>query len=62
MAEYSVDEEIDTFFRQTTASRAECDESALSLVGGAAVVPVTIQGVCSYTVPYGGWPLMRRGI
>ena len=50
MAEYSVDEEIDAFFRQTTATRAECDELALTLVGGVVIVPVAIQGVCSYTV------------
>ena len=50
MAEYSVDKEIDAFFRQTTATRAECDERPLTLVGGAVVVPVAVQGVCSYTV------------
>lgn len=50
MTEYSVDGEIADFFRQTTATRAECDEHALALVGGPAVMPVAVQGVCSYTI------------
>ncbi|KAI1174369.1 hypothetical protein F4777DRAFT_387634 [Nemania sp. FL0916] len=47
--EYSVDLEIAHFFEQTSATRSECDASAKELVGGD-VVPVAIQGVCSYTV------------
>lgn len=54
MTEYSVDEEIAAFFRQTTATRAECDERALVLAGAAAAVPVKIPGVCNYTVYAGG--------
>ncbi|KAI0186564.1 hypothetical protein EV127DRAFT_394769 [Xylaria flabelliformis] len=47
--EYSVDLEIVNFFGQTSATRSECDASAKQLVGGD-VVPVAVQGVCSYTV------------
>ncbi|TLD20607.1 hypothetical protein PspLS_08431 [Pyricularia sp. CBS 133598] len=50
MAEYSNDDAIATFFTQTTASREECDSRALTLAGGPAVVPMAVQGVCSYTV------------
>ncbi|OQE28130.1 hypothetical protein PENFLA_c005G08840 [Penicillium flavigenum] len=47
--EYSVDEEILYFFRKTSATQSSCDDYAQELVGGS-VVPVTVQGVCSYTV------------
>ncbi|KAJ8126099.1 hypothetical protein O1611_g7539 [Lasiodiplodia mahajangana] len=47
--EYSVDSEIVHFFGQTSATRSECDALAKQLVGGN-VVPVAVQGVCSYTV------------
>jgi hypothetical protein len=47
---YSADKVINMFFKsQTTVSRQECDELALSLVGGP-VNPVPIQGAFSYTV------------
>ncbi|KAI0418735.1 hypothetical protein F5X98DRAFT_108991 [Xylaria grammica] len=47
--EYSADTEIVRFFGQTSATRSECDASAKQLVGGN-VVPVAVQGACSYTV------------
>ncbi|KAF2494029.1 hypothetical protein BU16DRAFT_590927 [Lophium mytilinum] len=47
--EYSRDAAIAEFFNQTCATRASCDNKALKLVGGK-VVPVEVQGVCSYTV------------
>ncbi|KAI0100324.1 hypothetical protein GGR51DRAFT_575408 [Nemania sp. FL0031] len=47
--EYSVDLEIVRFFGQTSATQSECDDLAKQLVGGN-VVPVAVQGVCSYTV------------
>ncbi|KAJ6021967.1 hypothetical protein N7540_007471 [Penicillium herquei] len=46
--EYSVDEEILHFFRQTSATQLACNACAQELVGGP-VVPVKIQGSCSYT-------------
>lgn len=48
-AEHSLDQELLTFFAQTSATRSECDALAHELVGGNAV-PVPVQGVCSYTV------------
>ncbi|KAK4101364.1 hypothetical protein N658DRAFT_425828 [Parathielavia hyrcaniae] len=48
-SEYSVDAEIDEFFQKTSATRAECHARAKELVDGN-VVPVPIQGVCSYAV------------
>ncbi|KAK4152022.1 hypothetical protein C8A00DRAFT_16641 [Chaetomidium leptoderma] len=50
--EYSVEQEILDFFKQTSATRSECDTLAKELVRGTAV-PFAVQGVCSYTV-YGG--------
>ena len=50
MTEYCVDEDIAAFFRQTTATRAECDERAVALASGVAAVPLKIQGNCSSTV------------
>ncbi|KAJ5723854.1 hypothetical protein N7488_001889 [Penicillium malachiteum] len=47
--EYSVDEEILQFFRQTSATQLACNARAEELVGGP-VVPVEIQGSCSYMV------------
>lgn len=41
--EYVVDEEI-------AVRRETCDVMAKELVGGDRVVPVAVQGVCSYTV------------
>jgi len=48
--EYSLDVAIAEFFSQTSASREACDTNkAKDLVGGK-VVPVTVQGNCSYSV------------
>lgn len=46
---YSVDQELADFFQQTTATRSACYSFARAHVGGD-VVPVAVQGVCSYTV------------
>ena len=46
---YSVAAEIKAFFEQTSATRVDCDAKAINLVGGN-VVPVAIQGACSYSV------------
>ncbi|KAI5865624.1 hypothetical protein GGS23DRAFT_560059 [Durotheca rogersii] len=48
-SEYSVDEEIASFFSKTSATRSACDDRAEELAGGK-VVPVQVQGVCSYSV------------
>lgn len=48
-SDYSVDAEIEVFFQKTSATRLECDARARELTGGE-VVPVAVQGVCSYTV------------
>ncbi|KAL4885671.1 hypothetical protein BJY04DRAFT_231099 [Aspergillus karnatakaensis] len=50
--EYPVDEEIAHFFEKTTATRAACDAYAAEHFGGE-VIPVAVQGVCSYTVYVG---------
>ncbi|CAG8291587.1 unnamed protein product [Penicillium salamii] len=47
--EYSLDEEIVYFFSTTSATKSSCDARAQELVGGS-VVPVAVQGNCSYTV------------
>lgn len=47
--EYSVDQEIATFFEQTSTTREACDNFATEQLGGD-IVPVAVQGVCSYTV------------
>ncbi|KAM6511090.1 hypothetical protein FSOLCH5_011535 [Fusarium solani] len=47
--EYSMDEGIAEFFSKTTSSQAECNNRAQELVGGS-LVPVAVQGVCSYSV------------
>lgn len=47
--EYSADQEIAHFFEQTSAARLACDAYAKEHLGGD-VIPVAVQGVCSYTV------------
>lgn len=46
---YSLDQEIADFFEKTAATRSECDTFASEHLGGN-IVPVAVQGVCSYTV------------
>ncbi|KAI0528476.1 hypothetical protein GGR58DRAFT_519028 [Xylaria digitata] len=53
--EYSVCSDIEAFFKKTPASRLICDARARELAGGR-VIPVDIQGACSYTV-YAGFEL-----
>ncbi|KAI0399816.1 hypothetical protein F4802DRAFT_533771 [Xylaria palmicola] len=53
--EYSACSEIEAFFEKTLASRPICDARARELAGGS-VIPVDIQGACSYTV-YAGFGL-----
>lgn len=48
--EYAVDDEIAAFFRKTTATKTECEARARQLTGSDRVLPITIQGVCSYSV------------
>ncbi|KAK4077135.1 uncharacterized protein Triagg1_4102 [Trichoderma aggressivum f. europaeum] len=49
-SEYSNDAEIAGFFTtKTSAARSACDARARELVGGS-VVPVEVQGACSYSV------------
>lgn len=48
-AEYSVEDEILTFFAKTSACRSDCDARAEELVGGRATT-LDVQGNCSYTV------------
>ncbi|KAL7959373.1 hypothetical protein V8C34DRAFT_323048 [Trichoderma compactum] len=49
-SEYSNDAEIAGFFTtKTSAARSACDARARELVGGS-VVPVQVQGACSYSV------------
>ncbi|PYH34414.1 uncharacterized protein BO87DRAFT_358247 [Aspergillus neoniger CBS 115656] len=47
--DYSVDQAIASFFERTTATRSACDAFAREHLGGE-IVPVAVQGVCSYTV------------
>jgi hypothetical protein len=47
--EYSLDITIAEFFSQTSTTREACDTKAKDLVGGR-IVPVTVQGNCSYSV------------
>lgn len=54
--EYALHQEIASFFSKTSVHRETCDVVAKELVGGDQVVPVTVQGVCSYTV-YAGQDL-----
>ncbi|KAL7810802.1 hypothetical protein V8C44DRAFT_365449 [Trichoderma aethiopicum] len=46
---YSKDAEIASFFAKTSANRSACDTRARELAGGS-VVPIEVQGVCSYSV------------
>ncbi|PLB49178.1 hypothetical protein P170DRAFT_509780 [Aspergillus steynii IBT 23096] len=46
---YHIDREIADFFKKTTTTRSACDDYAREHLGGN-VVPVAVQGVCSYTV------------
>ncbi|KAI0477841.1 hypothetical protein GGR56DRAFT_639012 [Xylariaceae sp. FL0804] len=48
--EYVVGDEIAAFFSKTSVHRETCDALAKELVGGEQVVPVAVQGFCSYTV------------
>lgn len=48
-SEYSVDAEIEAFFRKTSATRSACNARARELAGEN-VAPVEVQGVCSYSV------------
>lgn len=48
--QYTVDDEIAIFFSKTAVTRDKCDELAKDLVGGDQIIPVAVQGVCSYTV------------
>jgi hypothetical protein len=48
--DYVVDDEIATFFSKTSIRRETCDAVAKELDGGDDVVPVAVQGCCSYTV------------
>ncbi|OAA59612.1 Aminoglycoside phosphotransferase [Niveomyces insectorum RCEF 264] len=48
--DYNADDEIAAFFTKTAVCRDACDALAAALVGGSLVVPVAVQGVCSYTV------------
>ncbi|KIH87312.1 hypothetical protein SPBR_05089 [Sporothrix brasiliensis 5110] len=54
--QYAVADEIAAFFTKTPVSREACDSLAKELVGGDSVVPVAVQGACSYTV-YAGHEL-----
>ncbi|OAX82893.1 hypothetical protein ACJ72_02749 [Emergomyces africanus] len=47
--EYSVEREIDEFFKRTSATHAACDSYVKEHLGGN-VISVVVQGVCSYTV------------
>ena len=47
--QYSLDQEIGHFFEQTSTTRLACDTYAKENLGGD-VIPVAVQGVCSYTV------------
>ncbi|EQL33190.1 hypothetical protein BDFG_04636 [Blastomyces dermatitidis ATCC 26199] len=47
--QYSVDQEIAHFFAKTSASRSACDTYVKEHLGGD-IIPVAVQGVCSYTV------------
>lgn len=47
--QYSLDQEIGHFFEKTSATRIACDTYTKEHLGGD-VVPVAVQGVCSYTV------------
>jgi hypothetical protein len=46
---YSVDQQIALFFEKAAATRSACDSFVREHLGGD-VIPVAVQGVCSYTV------------
>jgi hypothetical protein len=46
---YNLESAIADFFTKTSATRLECDAKAEQLAGGQ-IVPVAIQGDCSYSV------------
>ncbi|KAI9042366.1 uncharacterized protein KD926_005661 [Aspergillus affinis] len=46
---YSVDQEITDFIEKTTETPSACDSLARERLGGS-IVPVAVQGACSYTV------------
>jgi hypothetical protein len=46
---YSVDRQIALFFEKAAATRSACDSFVREHLGGD-VIPVAVQGVCSYTV------------
>ncbi|KAI9678632.1 MAG: hypothetical protein M1817_005689 [Caeruleum heppii] len=48
-SEYRLDDALALFFSQTSVTREACDVKAKDLVGGQ-VIPVTVQGACSYSV------------
>jgi hypothetical protein len=48
--QYAVDDEIATFFTKTPVTREACDSLAKELVGSDRIIPVAVQGTCSYTV------------
>ncbi|CRK44654.1 hypothetical protein BN1723_006247 [Verticillium longisporum] len=48
--QYVVEDEIAAFFSKTSILRESCDALARELVDGDQVVPVAVQGACSYTV------------
>ncbi|KAF2225286.1 hypothetical protein BDZ85DRAFT_91353 [Elsinoe ampelina] len=48
--EYNVDDEIATFFSKTTVVRETCHALARELTASDRIEPVSIQGVCSYTL------------
>jgi hypothetical protein len=47
--EYSVEQEITHFLGATSATRSACDAYAKERLGND-IIPVAVQGVCSYTV------------
>lgn len=51
--EDSVASEIEKFFNRTSEIRAACDARVTKLGGGGTVVPVDVQGACSYSVSAG---------
>ncbi|KAI0539160.1 hypothetical protein GGR58DRAFT_500422 [Xylaria digitata] len=48
--EYDVNDEIAAFFLKTSVRREACDVLAKELVSSDRVIPVAVQGACSYTV------------
>ncbi|CRK19066.1 hypothetical protein HYQ45_006421 [Verticillium longisporum] len=48
--QYVVEDEIAAFFSKTSVPRESCDALARELMDGDLVIPVAVQGACSYTV------------